>query len=72
MNLKDILAGISILRNHYTDPDWYHLEAEHDQIFMSATDIPLLLANYERLLQLGWFQPDTETYDSEQHWSTFT
>ena len=71
MTLKDILAGIAILRNHYTDPDGYHLEAEHDIIFMSATDTPLLITNYERLIQLGWHQPEYEEYEPTQHWAAY-
>ena len=68
MILDDILAGISILRNHYAVPNWFHLEAEHDRLYMHATDFELLPANVERLLQLGWFQEGCETYEPEEDW----
>ena len=70
MLLNDILTGIDIIKNHYAQPNWFHMEADHDKIFMHATDEPILLANVERLHQLGWCQLGLEQpdYDPLDHW----
>jgi hypothetical protein len=74
MLLNDILAGIDILKNHYAVPNWFHMEAEHDMIYMSATDEPLLQANVERLHQLGWCQEGVELpdYEPTEPWVAYT
>lgn len=41
MNLKNFIEGINTLRPYYEEPDGYHLGAEHDEIYLYATDRPL-------------------------------
>lgn len=74
MNLKNLVEGIEILRKHFDNPDGYHLGAEHDQVYIYATDKPLDAENVTALRSLGWFQPDTseDDYAPEESWSAFT
>lgn len=78
MDLKDFADGIAIIRAFYDDPDGYHIGAEHDQIYLYATDVPVDAASIAKLQELGWFQSDAESdangapiYDPASSWSTF-
>lgn len=64
-----IIEGLTILQKYRTDPDGYHLGAEHDVLFAFATDEPVSEEDFNQLIKLGWFQPevweDAEDADSE-------
>lgn len=74
MNLKDIMRGLEILKPHFNDEAGYHMGAEHDQIYVYATDKPLPIEAAKELMKLGWFQPDTDDdagYSLDDGWSCF-
>jgi hypothetical protein len=77
MNLPNFIEGINILRPYYDDPDGYQLGAEHDQIYLYATQKPLPPEAVARLHALGWFQPDQDSeegpapYNPDDGWSVF-
>lgn len=75
MKLSQFIEGLQILQRYY-DHDNYCLGAEHDQLFLYATNKPLNEYDFNRLIDLGWFQPDQESklydyYDQEKSWSLF-
>jgi hypothetical protein len=74
MKLNDFIEGLTILQNYYTDPNGYHIGAEHDQFFMWATDRPLTEEHATRMFVLDWFQSDSEPekYNPEDGWSFLT
>jgi len=78
MKLSNLIRGIEVLRPFYNDPDGYHAGAEHDVLFMYATDKPLTREAIEALIALGWRQDhwrDVETaddYDQGESWRAFT
>jgi hypothetical protein len=72
MNLKNFADGLSIIRKYYKNPDGYHMGAEHDQIYLYATDNPMSAEDVAALRLLGWFQPEIgEDYSPEDRWSCF-
>lgn len=79
MKIKDILTGIEILRPYYSDPDGYNVGADHDIIYLYATDRPLPLDSAQQLFALRWNQCDSEesedgeytVYDPENSWSCY-
>lgn len=78
MSLKDFLDGVAIIQAFYDEPGGYHIGAEHDQIYLYATDVPIDADSVAKLRELGWFQPDVEdgpdgvpAYDPSTGWSTF-
>lgn len=78
MKLSELAQAIQILSTYYDDPDGYHVAAEHDQIFLYATDRPLSEADVARMLALGWWQEsgatddDPEAYDADEVWQHYT
>ena len=75
MNLKQFIVGVQILRQYYDNPDGYHLDADHDIIYLYPTDRPLTPEHVTELLELGWFQPDQQedefTYDPDSAWQAY-
>lgn len=76
MKLSDILTGISVLRPYYDDPDGYHVGADHDVIYMYATDRLMSADDVARMRELGWKQLDDQdedepVYDHEESWSCY-
>lgn len=77
MQLSKFIEGLTILRPHYNDQDGYHLGAEHDQIYIYATDTPLSEEELKKLYGLGFFQPDVEdfvgpeSYQPQDGWSAY-
>jgi len=75
VNLANFRAGLDILAPYFDKPDGCHLGAEHDQIYVFATDRPLTETDVQRLRDLGWFQPEQEgedaPYDPAEAWSCF-
>ena len=82
MRLSNLVEVLNILLPYYDNPDGYHVGAEHDQFYAYATDKPLPETAVERMVELGWFQPDVDVedgedfkaanYDSEEGWSAYT
>lgn len=78
MKLSELAQAVQIMSTYYDDPDGYHVAAEHDQIFLYATDRPLTAEDVARMLALGWFQEsgatddEPEAYDAEEGWQHFT
>ncbi|MDX7953927.1 hypothetical protein P7D22_22490 [Lichenihabitans sp. Uapishka_5] len=72
MKLSSFVRGLEIMRTHYTDSDGYRLGAEHDQIHLFASDLPLTEEEMAELDALGWFQPEADDHDPEAGWSCFT
>jgi hypothetical protein len=81
MTIKDFLEGLSILRPYYENPDGYHLGAEHDVIYIYATDFPLEAEHVKQLCDLGFCQEDAEVpddkdfgpeyYNPEEGWAAY-
>lgn len=78
MKLDNIILGLEILKPYYVDPNGYHMNAEHDEIHLAATNKPLTEADAQRMRDLGWFQEDADNneatpppYDPEDGWSAF-
>lgn len=70
--VNQLLKGISIINSYYSQ-DGYNIDAEHDQIFMAATDAPIIHKDLLMLWDLGWFQenqPEHE-YSIEEGWSIY-
>ena len=72
MKLSELVQGIQILSTYYDDPDGYHVGADHDVLYLYATDRPLSAEDVTRMLSLGWFQESGTTYDAEEAWQSFT
>lgn len=80
MKIDYFLDGIQILRKYYHDPNGYHIGAEHDKVYVYATDIPVNPEDLKKLCDLGWFQEidgddedeySPEKYDQDESWATF-
>jgi hypothetical protein len=81
MKLGKFIQGLDVLRNFYDNPNGYHLGAEHDQIYVYATDSPLPAESVKFLVELGWFQPGVnigedddfkaEHYVPDEGWSVY-
>ncbi len=75
MRLGNFREGLEILTRYFNDPDGYHIGAEHDQIYIYATNRPLSEEDVAKMVELGWFQdelPEDAPYDPEEGWSVFT
>jgi hypothetical protein len=55
MKLSSLIEGAQILSAYFDDPDGFHVGAEHDQIFIYATDRPVSEKDRARLGELRWF-----------------
>lgn len=81
MTLKKLRAGLEILARYFDDEDHYHLGAEHDQVYVYATDRPVATEDVASLVALGWFQHEVEVdedadfgvsdYDPAEGWSAY-
>lgn len=79
MNLKDIRTGIETLQPYYDKPDGYHLNAEHDQIWLDATDKPLSPEDVQKMIDASWWQERSNydkdftaaDYDPEEGWTGY-
>ncbi len=67
MMTKDFVEGLNLIRPHYDDQNSYNLGAEHDIIYVYATDHPIPEESVKRLFELGWFQPEVEIDDEDEH-----
>lgn len=80
MQIDNFVDGLATIRTGYNEPDGYVLGAEHDIIYVYATDKPLFTEDVEKLFALGWFQPDVDTgdeapkaeqYDPAEGWGAY-
>ena len=78
MKTPGLIEGLVILQKYRTTPDDYHTQAEHDELYASGTDLPLLGYDLDRMVELGWTQPEVDTddwdfaakhYDPDESWS---
>ncbi|MCK5616974.1 hypothetical protein KAR91_84715 [Candidatus Pacearchaeota archaeon] len=67
MKTPAIIEGLTILENYRTDPDGFNLGAEHDILYVCAPDQPIIETDLQRLVNLGWHQPNRDCPD----WSCF-
>jgi len=66
MKTIDLMAGLHTLLPYYDNVDGYHTSAEHDVLSTYPTDRPLSEDDVQRMLDLGWFQEDSEWEDSDE------
>jgi hypothetical protein len=75
MKTGDFIEGLNIILPFYTKGrDGYNLGADHDVIYIYATDNPLPETDVKRLLDLGFFQPEVQTgsdYDPAEGWAVY-
>jgi hypothetical protein len=80
MTINNFLEGVQLLRPFYDDPDGYILGAEHDIIYVYATDKKVSSTDtLARLFELGFFQPEVSIeddptvadYDPAEGWAAF-
>jgi len=78
MNLSNFIDGLNTLLPYYNNHDGYHIGSEHDQFYAYQTDNPLTPKDVQKMVSLGWFQPDGGInseggeYNHEDGWSAFT
>jgi hypothetical protein len=63
MQIGKIVEGMQIIARH-VPADAYCMQAEHDQIWCGAYDLPLTEDEKKRMEDLGWFE-------AEDSWSAF-
>lgn len=81
MKTEEIIKGMIIISKYYKEND-SHCGAEHDIIYMYATDLPINSGDLLLLFELGWFQKDIDAssdfssfldnYDEEESWECFS
>ena len=80
MNTRELIEGLTILDKYRNTPGGYNCGAEHDVIYAYPTDKPVEKDDLNRLVELGWCQPDVftdgsdfapEDYDWEQTWAAY-
>jgi hypothetical protein len=84
MQTAKIIEGMTILEKYRDKPDGWNCGAEHDVIYVYATDKPVAEPDLSRLVELGWFQTDpldgddededftAKRYNHESGWECFT
>lgn len=81
MNLKELREAIDILTPYYDKPDYDHVGAESNEIYLHVTTYPLSHYHIEKMIELGWFQEvadnddgdfDAEKYDAHAAWVHYT
>jgi len=70
---KQIIEGMQILLTYQDEPNGYHTGADHEVIYMYATDRPVSPEDLEKLAALGWHQEGEEDggYDEDEGWYSF-
>lgn len=74
MTISNFVEGITILRGFYKDRDGYHIGAEHDMVYLYATDRPLTAVAFQAMKDLGWWQQESgedENYNPDASWGAF-
>ncbi len=74
MGLSDFIQGLQLLAPYFDETNGRHIDAEHDQFYVSATDRPLPVETVAQMIGLGWFQlnQSDDSYDPQENWSAFT
>ena len=77
MNTLNFMTGLSILMKYKTNPDGYNIGADHDIIYVWATEKPVSEIDLARLYDLSWFQnvendkDGNPIYNIEESWKAF-
>ena len=79
MSTQDVIAGMQIILPYYDQADGgFNTGADHDVIYMYATDKPVSAEDIAKIKELGWFQTDVEEdddgnveYDVDSGWQKF-
>lgn len=79
MKLQNFIDGMLIFQKYHKSDD-YCIGADHDIFYVYATDAPIGEDDLTKLYELGWFQPDVEEtedeehgpYDPEEGWAAYT
>lgn len=79
MTTDKIIAGINILSPYYAKPHGYNLGADHDVLYMYATERPVSEDDRRKLIELGWGQEaccvegeyKLEHYNPDESWSAY-
>lgn len=73
MNIDQIIEGLTILRQYYGAKSPYCVSAEHDEIWVSATVMPLPKEAIDKLHALGWLQnvADGIDYSPDEPWIAY-
>lgn len=56
MKLSNFVEGLQIIQKH--EGDAFCLRAEHDQFWVSSTDLAMPAEDTAKLEELGWFKDD--------------
>ena len=56
MRTKHIIEGLTILQKYRTSTDGFDVGAEHDAIYVYATDKRVSETDLTRLIEMGWYQ----------------
>jgi len=75
MKLNEIIEGLKILQKYYDNPDDHHVDADHDIIYVYATQKPVSEEDLKKLHEFGFNQPgfDAEAgeYSPDENWQFF-
>lgn len=66
MRSNELIEGLVILNGYMTNPKSFNIGAEHDVVYFYKTDKPVTEADLRRLVDLGWFQENTNYHDDEE------
>lgn len=84
MKLSELIVGVTTASAYYDKPDGYHFAAEHDQVYLYATERPMSPEDVQKMIENNWFQehwteaedtsdgPNSEQYDHNEPWTAFT
>lgn len=69
---KNIIEGMQILLTYQDNQNDFHTGADHEVIYMYATDRPVSPEDLEKLAALGWHQEcEDDGYNKDEHWYVF-
>lgn len=66
MKFNSVKEGLEIL-SKYFDIDGHNIGAEHDEIFVYQTSIPVSIDDVNRLIMLGWRQNHVDYFELEDY-----
>lgn len=65
MRTRGIIEGLTILQQYRDTDTGFETGADHDVIYAYPTDQAVPREDVQRLIELGWTQPDVDTGDDE-------
>ena len=73
MNTKDLIIGIQLLDTYRDKPEGHTLCAEHDTLYIEATDRPLSGEDVKKMQDLGFIQEGVGEgeYEQEESWVAY-